>query len=46
MKMKAMNGVRLLLGTRKGALVLTSDGKRERVLIEQYEDEHVSKMAE
>jgi len=28
--MKAMSGVRLLVGTRKGAFVLTSDGKRER----------------
>jgi hypothetical protein len=25
-----MSGVRLLVGTRKGAFVLTSDGKRER----------------
>jgi hypothetical protein len=27
---KAMSGVRVLVGTRKGAFVLTSDGKRER----------------
>ena len=25
-----MSGVRLLVGTRKGAFVLTADGKRER----------------
>src|SRR4030042_909922 len=27
---KGMSGVRVLVGTRKGAFVLTSDGKRER----------------
>src|SRR6266540_6726068 len=27
---KRMSGVRVLVGTRKGAFVLTSDGKRER----------------
>src|SRR5262244_933934 len=29
-KEKRMSGVRVLVGTRKGAFVLTSDGKRER----------------
>ena len=28
--MKGMSGIRLLVGTRKGAFVLTSDGKREK----------------
>jgi photosystem II stability/assembly factor-like uncharacterized protein len=28
--MQAMSGIRLLVGTRKGAFVLTADGKRER----------------
>ena len=29
-KEQLMSGVRLLVGTRKGAFILTSDGKREK----------------
>src|SRR2546427_8223741 len=29
MKMKAMSGIRLLVGTKKGAFILASDGKRK-----------------